>query len=142
MVTLHEKYAAQGFQIFAFPCNQFGGQESGTPEQIAKFVAKRGVKFQMMAKCDVNGEKESDVYTFLKVRFGRLRKVPPPANNPLPRVSPSLTPLAVVSQGRTGGQPPITWNFGVYYLVDKKGDVTGHATNPAALDGLVAAALV
>lgn len=136
MVTLHEKYAAQGFQIFAFPCNQFGGQESGTPEQIAKFVAKRGVKFQMMAKCDVNGEKESDVYTFLKESLAAG------GQQPLPRVSLSLTPLAVVSQGRTGGQPPITWNFGVYYLVDKKGDVTGHATNPAALDGLVAAALV
>ena len=75
MVSLHGKYAAQGFQIFAFPCNQFGKQEPGSPAEIAKFAADRGVKFQMMEKIDVNGANEDPVYTFLKEQTGGEPKI-------------------------------------------------------------------
>ncbi len=35
LVELYEKYSeANGLRILAFPCNQFGGQEPGTEEQI------------------------------------------------------------------------------------------------------------
>ena len=36
--ALHVKYAAQGFAVLGFPCNQFGQQEPGSAAQIATFV--------------------------------------------------------------------------------------------------------
>lgn len=50
----------------AFPCNQFGGQEPGTNEEIMDFVAKFGVQFQMFEKADVNGPKARAVFVYLK----------------------------------------------------------------------------
>ena len=38
MVKAHHKWRDQGFEIVAFPCNQFFGQESGSPEEIDAFV--------------------------------------------------------------------------------------------------------
>jgi len=54
------------FNILAFPCNQFGQQEPGTPEEIRDFVTKKGVNFTMMEKVDVNGPHASMVYKYLK----------------------------------------------------------------------------
>jgi glutathione peroxidase len=49
LTQLHEKYHGQGLEIIAFPYNQFGAQEPGSPEQITKFVKdKYGVDFTMM----------------------------------------------------------------------------------------------
>ena len=39
--TLHEKYKDKGFTVLGFPCNQFGGQEPGTNEQIKQFCASK-----------------------------------------------------------------------------------------------------
>lgn len=38
MVKAHERWKNSGFEIIAFPCNQFFGQESGSPEEIEAFV--------------------------------------------------------------------------------------------------------
>ena len=39
-----------------FPCNQFGGQEPGSNQQIKKFAEKKyGITFPLFAKTDVNG---------------------------------------------------------------------------------------
>jgi glutathione peroxidase len=38
MVDMHKELSSQGFEILAFPCNQFFSQESGSPEEIKKFV--------------------------------------------------------------------------------------------------------
>jgi len=65
-VRLYDAYHDAGLELLLFPCNQFGAQEPGTPEEIKEFVAARGVTFPMMAKIDVVGESESPVYTFLK----------------------------------------------------------------------------
>ena len=63
---LHEKYADKGLAILGFPCNQFGGQEPGSEKQIADFCSKTyGVKFDMFAKVNVNGDEQADVYKFL-----------------------------------------------------------------------------
>lgn len=52
--TLYEKYKDRGFTLIAFPCNQFLSQESGTSEEIRKFVKEKyGVTFPVMAKSDV-----------------------------------------------------------------------------------------
>jgi glutathione peroxidase len=64
--ALHEKYGEQGLVIIGVPCNQFGGQEPGTAEQIQAFCqANYGVKFDMLAKVDVNGENACELYKFL-----------------------------------------------------------------------------
>src|ERR687898_475271 len=53
---LQEKYADRGFTVVGVPCNQFGGQEPGTSEEIAEFCsATYGVTFPMTEKIEVNG---------------------------------------------------------------------------------------
>ena len=60
---LQERYAERGFTVIGFPCNQFGGQEPGTPEEIATFCsATYGVTFPMMEKLEVNGEGRHALY--------------------------------------------------------------------------------
>ena len=55
--ALQEEYARRGFTVVGVPCNQFGGQEPGTAEQIAGFCsATYGVTFPMTEKVEVNGE--------------------------------------------------------------------------------------
>jgi len=61
---------ADGLQILAFPCNQFGSQEPGTNEEIINFVGKYGVKFDMFDKIDVNGNHAHPLYEYLKSKQG------------------------------------------------------------------------
>jgi glutathione peroxidase len=64
--ALHEKYSAKGLSILGFPCNQFGGQEPGTNQEIQEFCqTKFNVKFDMFDKIDVNGDKASPLYKYL-----------------------------------------------------------------------------
>lgn len=63
---LHEKYSPD-LAILAFPANLFTQQEPGTNEQIKKFaVEKKGAKFDMFAKVDVNGESAIPLYKYLR----------------------------------------------------------------------------
>jgi len=63
---LHDKYAGRGFSVLGFPCNQFGGQEPGTPEEIQSFCSTRyGVTFPLFAKLEVNGAARDPLYAFL-----------------------------------------------------------------------------
>ena len=66
LVELYRKFRDQGFEILAFPCNQFMNQEPGTREQIEKFAQSKGVEFPMFDKIEVNGEGTHDVYKFLR----------------------------------------------------------------------------
>jgi glutathione peroxidase len=64
---LYEQYQAKGLEILGFPCNQFGGQESGSNDEIQSFCTGRfGVRFPVFAKVDVNGENASPLFQFLK----------------------------------------------------------------------------
>jgi glutathione peroxidase len=64
--ALHEQFADRGFAVVGFPCNQFGGQEPGTAEEIATFCsATYGVSFPMFEKIDVNGADRHPIYTEL-----------------------------------------------------------------------------
>ena len=64
--TLHERYAERGFTVVGVPCNQFGGQEPGTAEEISEFCsATYGVTFPMTEKVEVNGEERHPVYAEL-----------------------------------------------------------------------------
>jgi glutathione peroxidase len=54
---LHEEYAARGFEVLGFPCNQFMGQEPGSAEEIREFCdTSYGVTFPLFEKIDVNGD--------------------------------------------------------------------------------------
>jgi glutathione peroxidase len=65
--ALQRKYAARGFQVLGFPCNQFGGQEPGDAAEIASFCALTyDVSFPMFAKIEVNGEGADPLYVWLK----------------------------------------------------------------------------
>jgi glutathione peroxidase len=63
---LHEQFAPRGLTVVGFPCNQFGGQEPGTAEEIAEFCAATyGVTFPMFEKIEVNGPGRHSVYDVL-----------------------------------------------------------------------------
>jgi len=65
--ALHKKYGDQGFEVLAFPCNQFGAQEPGSADQIEEFCKVNfGLSFPLMAKVDVNGANEPPLYSWLK----------------------------------------------------------------------------
>ncbi|HQU26680.1 MAG TPA: glutathione peroxidase [Acidimicrobiales bacterium] len=60
---LHEDYAERGFSVLGFPCNQFGAQEPGSPEEIQTFCSTTyGVTFPMFEKVEVNGEGRHPIY--------------------------------------------------------------------------------
>ena len=81
--ALQEKYASKGFTVIGFPCNQFGGQEPGTAEEIQTFCSTNyGITFPIMDKVEVNGAAKNPVYA-------------------------RLTPIAD-AEGHTGD---IRWNF-------------------------------
>jgi glutathione peroxidase len=63
---LQERYAEKGFTVLGVPCNQFGGQEPGTAEEIATFCsATYGVTFPLTEKIDVNGDTRHPLYAEL-----------------------------------------------------------------------------
>ena len=91
---LHERYTGRGFTVVGVPCNQFGGQEPGTAEEISEFCsATYGVTFPMSEKVEVNGPGRHPVYDEL-VR-------------------------AADQEGRSGD---VQWNF-EKFLVDGSGTV-------------------
>jgi glutathione peroxidase len=93
---LHEEYAGRGFTVIGVPCNQSGGQEPGTSEEIAEFCsATYGVTFPMTGKVEVNGPGAHPVYQ-------RLTTVPD-------------------AEGEAGA---IQWNF-EKFLIDGSGEVVG-----------------
>ena len=64
---LHEEFEAEGLAILGFPCNQFGGQDPGTEEEIQEFCElEYGVQFPMHAKVEVNGDDAHPLFEHLK----------------------------------------------------------------------------
>ncbi|PJF49001.1 MAG: glutathione peroxidase [Chloroflexi bacterium] len=72
--ALYEKYRDRGFTVLAFPCNQFGGQEPGTMEEILTFCSTRyNVSFPVFNKIEVNGPNRAPLYE-------KLTQAIPPEN--------------------------------------------------------------
>lgn len=66
LVELHRKYGPRGFTVIGVPCNQFKGQEPGSPEEIQEFCSTTyGVDFPLLAKTDVNGPDRHPLYAEL-----------------------------------------------------------------------------
>ncbi|HXP21187.1 MAG TPA: glutathione peroxidase [Streptosporangiaceae bacterium] len=63
---LYDRFSGRGFTVAGFPCNQFGAQEPGTPEEISEFCSVNyGVTFPMFGKIDVNGPDRHPLYAEL-----------------------------------------------------------------------------
>ena len=112
--ALYEKYRDSGFEILDFPCNQFGHQAPGTDDEIHQFcTAKYDTKFDQMAKIDVNGENESEVYTMLKKQQPKEE---------VKGVKNKMAMAAVKKLSTTCKRDgDIVWNF-TKFLVDKDGN--------------------
>ncbi len=66
---LHTSYSPRGLVVMGFPCNQFGGQDPKSEEEIAQFCATQyGVEFLLMQKIEVNGEEAHPLFKWLKVQ--------------------------------------------------------------------------
>lgn len=113
--ALYRKYHDRGFEVLAFPCNQFASQEPGSAEEIAQFCSVNyDVTFPIFAKIEVNGPRTEPLYERLK------------------HDAPGLM-----------GTRSIKWNF-TKFLVDRHGKVVRrYAPNvtPAALEKDIAALL-
>jgi glutathione peroxidase len=64
--ALQKQLGDRGFSVLGFPCNQFGGQEPGTAEEIETFCSSTyGVTFPIYEKIDVNGAQRNPIYSEL-----------------------------------------------------------------------------
>lgn len=102
--ALHEEYSPHGFAVVGLPCNQFGGQEPGTSDEIAEFCsATYGVTFPMSEKVEVNGADRHPVYEALvdtqdevgeggDIRWNFEKFVIDADGTPVARFSPQVTP--------------------------------------------------
>ena len=99
--ALHRRFADRGFAVLGFPCNQFGGQEPGSEEEIASFCQTRfDVSFPMFAKIEVNGEGRHPLYACLTGQ-----------------------------QAGPDGSGDIAWNF-AKFVVDREGRVAARFPPP------------
>lgn len=88
---LYSKYKDRGLVVLGFPCNQFGGQEPGTEEEILEFCQTNyNITFPMYSKIEVNGDNTHPLFSHLK------------------------------SEGRGEDEGEIKWNF-TKFLVSKDG---------------------
>ena len=105
--SLHDSFQAKGFEILAFPCNQFKQQESGNNEEIQQFCDLHfNIKFPLFSKIDVNGNNAHPLFNFLK------------------KEAPGIL-----------GSKSIKWNF-TKFLVNRQGEVVKRyapATKPEAI---------
>ena len=102
--ALHEQYAGRGFTVVGVPCNQFGGQEPGTAEEIEEFCSSTyGVTFPMTEKVEVNGEQRHPLYAELVQ-------------------TPYHAGVDLAGSDLTGSTGDIAWNF-EKFLVDGSGAV-------------------
>lgn len=71
--ALHDRFAGRGFAVLGFPCDQFGGQEPGTDEEISGFCERTfGVTFPLFSKVEVNGARAHPVFGYLRREKGGL----------------------------------------------------------------------
>lgn len=105
--ALYREYHDRGFEVLAFPCNQFAGQEPGDAEEIRDFcTVSYDVTFPIFAKVDVNGAQADPLFRRLKHE----------------------------QKGVLGSR--IKWNF-TKFLVDREGNVVERyapTTKPEALE--------
>jgi glutathione peroxidase len=113
--ALQRKFGRRGFDVLAFPCNQFRQQEPDDDASIAGFCATSfGTSFPLFAKIEVNGAEAHPLFRYLK------------------RAAPGIL-----------GSESIKWNF-TKFLVNREGQVLRRfapATKPEAIEGAIVSLL-
>ena len=105
--ALQRRYQTRGFCVLGFPCNQFGGQEPGTAEEIAHFCERDyGVSFPLFAKVEVNGDGAHPLFVHLKT------------------AAPGVL-----------GSEAIKWNF-TKFLVSQQGEIIKRYASATAPDAI------
>ena len=101
---LQKTYGDKGFSVLGFPCNQFAGQEPGTPEEIQSFCSTTyGTSFPVTEKSDVNGRSQHPLYAWLcaspdgdgragEVEWNFEKFLVSPEQEVLARFRPTVTP--------------------------------------------------
>ena len=99
LVEVYQKYSSKGLEVVAFPCNDFGGQEPGSAQEVCSFAERKGAKWLTMGKVSCEKGEVAPVYKFLKENGG---------------------------PGELWGWlgRSIKWNF-CKFLIDKDGNVVG-----------------
>ena len=65
--AVYQQFKDEGLEVLGFPCNQFGGQEPGSAEEIGTFCERNfGVTFPLFEKIDVNGDAAHPLFQHLK----------------------------------------------------------------------------
>ena len=123
LVAIYDQFHSSGFNILAFPCNQFGSQEPAPVERIRKDMAEAfGVQFPIFDKIDVNGPNASPLYNQLKsykdIGVSNIAKISwnfekfllGPDGTPLRRYKPGIRPAELTADIKsliaTGVIPP------------------------------------
>ena len=131
--ALYEQYGRSGFTVLDFPCNQFKEQ---APEAIAEIDAfctlNYGTKFPRFAKLNVNGEKESPLYTFMKAENGFA------GFDPTHEKTPNLIKRLQEADPAYELDPSIKWNF-TKFLVDRRGNVVARFEPTASFASIASA---
>ncbi|MFF8421608.1 glutathione peroxidase [Streptomyces sp. NPDC015680] len=103
---LQNDYADRGFTVLGVPCNQFAGQEPGSPEEIQTFCSTTyGVSFPLLEKTEVNGEGRHPLYAELAqladadgeagdVQWNFEKFLISPTGEPVARLRPRVEPQA------------------------------------------------
>ncbi|MDG2019641.1 MAG: glutathione peroxidase [SAR86 cluster bacterium] len=101
---LQQKFDSDKFSVLAFPCNQFGGQEPGSNEEIAEFCSLNySNTFPVFSKVEVNGAEAHPLFEFLtkekkgllgseKIKWNFTKFLINKAGEPVARYAPSTTP--------------------------------------------------
>ena len=111
LTALYNELKEQGLEVFGFPCNQFGSQESKCELDIKAFVAtKYQAKFRLFSKIDVNGANAHPLYTWLKKHSG-------------------------LWNSETNTPKNIGWNF-EKFIVDRDGNVKAHRASRSTPESL------
>lgn len=121
---LHDKYQEQGFTVLGFPCNQFGGQEPGSNEDVDTFCQiNYGVSFPLFEKVDVRGEDKHPLFAYLTEQA------------PFEGIDPNNSEAKMLSAFLEKEQPEllqgndIKWNF-TKFLIDREGHVVKRFETP------------
>ena len=113
---LYDEFAAQGFEILDFPCNQFLEQAKGSDDEIQQFCTLTyHTTFPRFKKIDVNGEGAAPIFKFLK------SEMPTPTNEGNKIKNLAIAAAAKLSKA-VHEDSDIKWNF-TKFLVDREGKV-------------------
>jgi glutathione peroxidase len=106
---LQQKFSSDEFSVLAFPCNQFGGQEPGSNEEIVEFCSiNYSNTFPVFSKVEVNGNGAHPLFEFLtkekkgllgseKIKWNFTKFLINKTGEPVARYAPSTTPEKIES---------------------------------------------